>query len=168
MELNYKTLQGKSSLIKSATGLSLKEFDYLKPSFEDYWNKYITKYTFEGKLRQRARKTRKNSHFKSVEDMLILILYDYRHNPTQEFMGLHFQMTQPKVAVWLRVLEPLLIKSLSKLGLTPVRNSDELDNRIIESVAVLMDGSERPINRPKYDQQEYYSGKKSNTQSKII
>ncbi len=164
MELNYKTLQGKSSLIKSATGLSLKEFDYLKPTFTEYWDKYITEYTFEGKFRQRARKPRKNSRFKSVEDMLILILYDYRHNPTQEFMGLHFQMTQPKVAMWLRVLEPILIKSLTKLGLTPVRNSDELDSRIIESVAVLMDGSERPINRPKYDQQEYYSGKKSNTQ----
>jgi hypothetical protein len=27
----------------------------------------------------------------------------------------------------------------------------------------LLDGSERAINRPKYEQEEYYSGKKRNT-----
>lgn len=164
MNLNYKKLKVKSSYIKSATGLSLKEFDYLKPTFEEAWKTYIKRYTFEGKPRQRARKPRKNSLFKCAEDMLIFILYDYRHNPTQEFMALHFQMYQPKVALWIKVLEPILIESLKRLKLTPVRDSDKLDCRLIESVAILLDGSERPINRPKYDQNEYYSGKKSSIQ----
>jgi hypothetical protein len=163
MKLNYKTLKARSSLIKSATGLSLEEFDFLVPSFEKRWQKYITMYTFEGKKRQRTRKIRTNSTFKSIEDMLIFILYDYRHNPTQDFMGLHFDLTQPKVAAWIKVLDPMLEASLQKLGLSPKRNSDGMNDRMIESVTVLFDGSERPINRPMYDQKEYYSGKKSST-----
>lgn len=164
MKLNYKKLKEKSSLIKSATGLSLKEFDCLVPTFEISWNNHISKYTFEGKKRNRSRTIRKNSTFKSVEDMLIFILYDYRHNPTQDFMGLHFGLTQPKVAAWIKVLDPLLLSSLKKLNLVPARDSNKLDDRLIESVTVLLDGSERPINRPKYEQQEFFSGKKTNIQ----
>lgn len=161
MKLNYETLKARSNLIKSATGLSLKEFDYLFPQFSSCWDDYISRYTFEGTKRKRARKVRKNSTFKQDEDMLIFILYDYRHNPTQDFMGLHFQLTQPKVAMWLKVLEPLLLKGLKKLNLVPARDSKALNNRLIESVTILLDGSERPINRPKYEQAEYYSGKKN-------
>jgi hypothetical protein len=164
MKLNYQKLKIKTNLIKSATGLSLKEFDSLLPTFEQFWERHISQYTFEGLPRSRARKVRINSTFKSTADMLIFILYDYRHNPTQEFMGLHFDLPQPKVAMWLKVLDPLLIKSLKKLGLTPQRDNEGLDNRMIDAVTILMDGSERPINRPKYDQEEYYSGKKSNIQ----
>lgn len=163
MKLNYKKLKTKSSLLKSATGLSLKEFDYLLPTFESYWDKHISQYTFEGLPRQRSRKIRVNSTFKSAADMLIFILYDYRHNPTQEFMGLHFELPQPKVAMWIKVLEPLLVKSLHKLKLTPQRDSAGLDKRVTESVTLLLDGSERAINRPKYEQENYYSGKKSTT-----
>ncbi len=161
MELSYSNLSEKSSLLKSATGLNMKEFDYLKPAFETAWHGYIDNYTFEGKPRIRMRKERKNSTFKLVEDMMVFILYDYRHNPTQEFMGLHFCLTQPKVAMWIKVLEPILLKSLEKLKLVPARESRPMNDRLIESVTILLDGSERPINRPKYDQKEFYSGKKT-------
>jgi hypothetical protein len=167
MKLTYATLKTKSSLLKSATGLSLKEFDYLLLTFIENWQSYNKRFTFEGKPRERARKYRKNSTFKDDADLLIFILYDYRHNPTQEFMGLHFNMTQPKVAAWLKVLDPLLERSLKKLNLTPLRDNVGLNERLIESVTVLFDGSERPINRPLYDQKEFYSGKKNNTRSKI-
>lgn len=166
MKLTYTNLKIKSSLLKSATGLSLKEFDYLLRSFLEHWQAYNKRYTFEGKPRERARKPRKNSTFKCDEDMLVFILYDYRHNPTQEFMGLHFNMTQPKVAAWIKVLDPLLERSLKKLKLTPQRDNAGLNDSLIESVTVLFDGSERPTNRPLYDQKEYYSGKKNNTRSK--
>lgn len=163
MKLSYQNLTKNSRLIKTATGLRLKEFDYLAKQFEKEWQKYIEAYTFEGKPRMRKRKARKNNTFQCIEDKLIFILHDYRNNPTQEFMGLQFGITQPKVAMWIKVLEPLLAKSLKKLGLTPARDSAGLNNRMIESVTILLDGSERPINRPKYEQEEYYSGKKSNT-----
>ena len=162
MVLTYENLKTKPANIKSATGLTLKEFDYLHQAFDIRWGRYISQYTFEGKLRQRSRGDRKNNTFKSSQDMLVFILYDYRHNPTQEYMGLHFEMPQPKIAMWLKVLEPVLLASLEELGLTPARDNGGLDTRLVASVAVLLDGSERPVNRPKYEQEEYYSGKKSN------
>jgi hypothetical protein len=162
MKLNYHKLKVKSSLIKSATGLSLQEFDFLVLPFYKNWEQYILRYTLEGKKRQRTRAIRKNNTFKTAEDMLIFILYDYRHNPTQDFMGLHFELTQPKVAMWIKVLEPILEKSLKELKLLPERDTAGLNERLVESVTVLFDGSERPINRPLYDQKEYYSGKKTN------
>lgn len=103
----------------------------------------------------------------NTEDMLIFILYDYRHNPTQDFMGLHFNLPQPKVAMWIKVLDPLLLDSLKQMKIVPQRESNSLDDRLIGSVTVLLDGSERPINRPKYEQEEYYSGKKRNIRLKI-
>jgi len=166
MKLNYDNLIEKTSRFKSATGLSKEEFDFLVATFEDEWNRFIGNYTFEGKPRVRKRKVRKNSTFKSVPDMLIFILYDYRHNPTQDFMGLHFNLTQPKVALWIKVLEPILERSLKKLKLLPTRENIKMNDELVDSVTILLDGSERPINRPKYDQKEYYSGKKSNIRSK--
>lgn len=160
MKLNYTHLKSKSSLIKSATGLNLKEFDYLCPCFSKHWEHYINRFTFEGKERQRVRKVRKNSTFKTAEDMLIFILYDYRHNPTQDFMGLHFNLPQPKVAMWLKVLEPILLESLKDKGLVPQRDSNSLDTVLFDSVTLLLDGTERPINKPKYEEEDYYSGKK--------
>lgn len=164
MRLDYKNLKKKSSLLKSATGLSLKEFDLLKPPFEKSWLNYINRYTFEGKKRERKRAVRADNTFPCIEDMMIFILYDYRHNPTQEFMGLHFDLPQPKVAMWIKVLEPVLGKSLKQMGLVPTRESDSLNERLVNSVTILLDGSERVVNRPKYDQEEFYSGKKRNTQ----
>lgn len=163
MKLNYKSLKKKSSLLKSVTGLSLKEFDFLKPPFEKSWLIYINRYTFEGKKRERARAVRPDNTFPCIEDMMIFILYDYRHNPTQEFMGLQFDLPQPKVAMWIKVLEPVLEKSLKQMGLVPTRESDSLNERLVNSVTILLDGSERVVNRPKYDQEEFYSGKKRNT-----
>ena len=164
MNLRYKKLKSKPRLLKSATGLKAQDFEYLVPVFKQEWDIYISKYTFEVKTRIRKRTVKKNSTFKCEEDMLIFILYDYRHNPTQEFMGLHFELTQPKVAMWIRVLEPILLNSLGSLKLLPERESEKLNAHLIESVTILLDGSERPINRPKYDQKEYYSGKKNNIQ----
>ena len=162
MKINYQTLKTKSSLIKSATGLSLKEFDFLVIPFQKQWENHMSRYTFEGKKRKRARTVRKNSTFPCVEDMLIFILYDYRHNPTQDFMRLHFDLTQAQVARWIKILDPVLERSLQDSNIIPQRNNEGLNERLIESVTVILDGSERPVNRPKYEQKEYYSGKKNN------
>jgi hypothetical protein len=48
MKLNYNALKKKSSLLKSATGLNLSEFEYLKPVFDELWHKFIDYNTFEG------------------------------------------------------------------------------------------------------------------------
>ena len=163
MELRYKNLKKYPRLIRAVTGLRLKEFEILKEPFEQEWNKYMKQYTFEGARRERKRTVRQNSTFKCIEDKMIFILHHYKSHPTQEMLGLQFDLAQCKVSAWIGALEPILIKTLKKMQLLPARDAYEMDNRIIESAAVILDGSERPIQRPKYDQQEFYSGKKRDT-----
>ena len=57
-------------------------------------------------------------------------------------------------------MDLLVLDSLKQMKLVPQRESDSLDDRLICSVTVLLDGNEHPINRPKYEQEEYYSEKK--------
>jgi hypothetical protein len=35
---------------------------------------------------------------------------DYRYNPAEEFMGLDFDLTQPKIMLCLKVLDPFMEK----------------------------------------------------------
>jgi len=163
MEKRYKNLKKYPRLIRAVTGLRLKEFEVLKEPFEREWNKHMEQYTFEGKRRERKRTVRTNSIFSCTEDMMLFILYHYKSHPTQEMLGLEFDLGQSKVSAWINALEPILVKTLKKMKLLPAREAHEIDNRIIESAAVILDGSERPIQRPKYEQQQFYSGKKRNT-----
>lgn len=163
MKLTYKVLVQKPERLKSASGLNKLEFDALLPAFEKEYVAHTKRYTLEGKERKRAGNARKNSSFKSANDMLIFILYIYRHNPTQDFTGLHFNLTQPKVSTWTTLLEPLLQKALKKMKLTPTRDIEKLNDRLVDSVTILLDGTERAINRPTYEQEDYYSGKKNTT-----
>jgi hypothetical protein len=79
-------------------------------------------------------------------------------------MSVHFEMTQPQIAKWIKALEPILKQCLKELGLTPKREVKELNEQLDYRITIIMDGSERPINRPMYEQEEYYSGKKNGTQ----
>ncbi len=58
---------------------------------------------------------------------------------------------------------PMLNEALSELGLLPARNSDKAKRKLEGEEEVIIDGTERPIPRPKdYEvQKEYYSGKKN-------
>lgn len=164
MEKRYKNLKKYPRLIKVVTGLKFKEFELLKTPFEREWNKQMEQYTFEGARRERKRTIRENSTFQCIEDKMIFILHHYKSHPTQEMLGLEFDLGQSKVSAWINALEPILIKTLKKMKMLPARDTNEMDNRIIESAAVILDGSERPIQRPKYEQQQFYSGKKRDTQ----
>ncbi|MBK8846238.1 MAG: transposase family protein [Bacteroidetes bacterium] len=163
MKITYAAIAKKRQL-KSVTGLHENEFEKLLSSFKDCWYDYISKHTFEGANRTRERSRRSNSTFQCDEDMLVFILYHYRHYITQELMSVHFEMTQPQVAKWIKALEPILKRCLTELGLMPKREAKELNEQLDYRITIVMDGSERPINRPMDEQEEYYSGKKNDTQ----
>ena len=52
------------------------------------------------------------------------------------------------------------MQGLKKLNLVPVRDSVAFNHEPVGSVTVILDGSERPVRRPKYDQKEFFSEKK--------
>lgn len=160
MKLTYSNLKPRPRVLKAVTGIGLKEFSLLVTPFSNAWESHNRKWTLEGKPRQRNFKFRKNNSFKCTEDMMIFILYNYKAYPTQELLGVTFNLTQPKTSLWIKALEPILMQSLKKLNLIPVRDSVALNRELVESVTVILDGSERPVRRPKYDQREFFSGKK--------
>lgn len=138
------------------TGLELVEFNRLLPSFEKALSQ--SKYTLEGKLRQKQPVSYSNSPLPDIEDKLFFILVYFKQYPTQSFMGTSFGMSQPKANLWIHFLSPLLQEALSKEGMSPSRKVDGLLNE--EGSLFSHDGTERPIQRPKKEQKTYYSGKK--------
>ncbi|RMF00632.1 MAG: transposase family protein [Bacteroidetes bacterium] len=60
------------------------------------------------------------------EDKLFFILYFFKTNALQEAMALQFEMNQAQVSRWIKVLLPVLSRSIIDLHLQPARTMNEL------------------------------------------
>jgi hypothetical protein len=98
-----------------------------------------------------------------ISDKLVFILSYLKNNPLQEYHGANFGMTQPQCNVWIHLLSGILVKTLKRLGELPDRNSLRMQHLLQECEDVLLDGTERPIQRPPDTnrQKSCYSGKKN-------
>jgi hypothetical protein len=162
-KLRYADIRKKADRVMSLTGFKPEEFEALCAEFKPVWEKYISQHTLEGKRRQRqVRKERKNAMLPSVEDKLLFLLYEHKNYPTQEVLATQFDMEQPHVSNWLKILRPMLEETLSKSKDLPVRQAEGLSKAIGERKKVVIDGVERPILRSGdyQTQEEEYSGKK--------
>ena len=81
----------------------------------------------------------------------------------QEYHGATFGMTQPQCNVWVHLLSDVLFKTLKALGELPDRNSLRMEHVLNGVQHVLLDATERPIQRPLDEerQKSCYSGKKN-------
>jgi hypothetical protein len=95
-------------------------------------------------------------------DKLLFVLSYLKNNPLQEYHGATYQMTQPQCNNWVHLLVWILYKSLKDLGKLPERNHLRVQYLTEQCENVLLDGTERPIERPTdHDRQKScYSGKK--------
>ena len=99
-----------------------------------------------------------------LEDKLLFILVYFRLYPTQEVQGYLFGMGQAQANEWVHRLTALLNRALGYEEQLPERRPWKLKQvlRSCPSLEFMIDGTERPINRPqdKEDRKTYYSGKK--------
>jgi Helix-turn-helix of DDE superfamily endonuclease len=162
MRLNFETIRANPQRLISLTGFRKNEFEELLSVFEQEWDFYNEHYTFEGKLRIRKSYIKSNSVLPKGEDKLFFVLFYYKQYPIQELMGANFNMTQPQVNDWLKLLGVILKRALKKLAVLPARNGKRISELLKEIEVVIIDGVERAILRPKdnEEQKEYYSGKK--------
>ena len=169
MQLNLETLRANPQRLISLTGFRIKEFEELLIVFEQELDDYNVHYTFEGKLRIRKSYNKSNSVLPRSEDKLFFILFYYKQYPIQEVMGANFNMSQPQVNDWLKLLSLILRRALKKLSVLPERNGKRLSELLKGIEVVIIDGVERVILRPKdnEEQKEYYSGKKRVILSRI-
>lgn len=98
------------------------------------------------------------------EDKLLFILVYFRVYPIQEVQGYLFGMSQVQTNEWVHRLSELLNEALGEKQQLPERRVANLEAVLSDcpSLEFVIDGTERPSNRPKEKQKQkrYYSGKK--------
>jgi len=166
--MRYDKVRKNEAQMLSLTGLTVLEFEALLPSFQYHWDEYYTRYTLQGKLRERISYGRKTGKLPMIGDKLLFILSYLKNNPLQEYHGATFGMRQPQCNEWVHLLSGILVKTLKALGELPDRNSLRMEHVLVVYKDVLLDGTERPIQRPMDTdrQKSCYSGKKNSQREK--
>ena len=163
MRITYEQLRSKPHVLQSLTGITQKEFEALLISFEAAWQQYVEE-TFQTGKRQRAYGGGRKARLETIADKLLFILVYFRLYPTQAVQGFLFGISQGQANEWVHRLTRVLNGALGYEKQLPEREPARL-KVVLEtcpSLEFMIDGTERPINRPKdpADRKRYYSGKK--------
>jgi len=161
--MKYDKVRRNAPQLLSLTSITVSEFEALLPTFKYHWDEYNSHYTLKGKQRERISYGRKTGKLPTISDKLLFILSYLKNNPLQEYHGATFGMTQPQCNVWVHLLSDVLFKTLKALGELPDRNSLRMEHVLNGVQHVLLDATERPIQRPLDEerQKSCYSGKKN-------
>jgi hypothetical protein len=161
--MRYDKVKKNAPQMLSLTGFTVSEFESFLPAFKDQWEAYHAHYTLKGKLRERISCGRKTGKLSTIADKLLFILSYLKNHPLQEYHATGFGMTQPQCNSWIHLLTDILLKSLKTLGELPDRNCLRMEHALQGCRDVLLDGTERPIQRPVDSdrQKSCYSGKKN-------
>jgi hypothetical protein len=161
--LSYSKVEGKSNVLRSLTGLNQVEFEALLKSFEVAWQAYIEQEYIQ-KPRARRYGGGRHAELSKSADKLLFILVYFRLYPTQVVQGFLFGLGQSQACEWIHKLSRILNQALGYEKQLPERDPARLEAVLREcpSLEFLIDGTQRPINRPKDpdEQQDYYSGRK--------
>jgi hypothetical protein len=160
--MNYQELKNKPKTLQSLTGLTPKEFEDLLKPFGEAWDDYVDE-TFKQITRQRAYGAGRKAELEELADKQLFILVYFRLYPTQVVQGYLFGMGQAQANEWVHRLSRILNQALGEEQHLPQREPAKLEAVLsaCPSLEFIIDGTERPINRPKDkdDRKTYYSGK---------
>ncbi len=107
--LSYNQLKDCPRDCFAATGLTLDEFQQLRPAFQGaYEQRYPYALTRTGKPRQRRPGGGVKGVLQHCEDKLVFILVYQKTHPLQTMHALQFQMSQPQANYWMHQLLPVL------------------------------------------------------------
>lgn len=137
------------------TGLPLADFDSLLPRFEAALENYLRFKTLAGKPRGRRYSPQK-ADLAQADMRLFFILYYMKNNSLQHTLAANFDMSQPQVNLWIKILMPLVKKALK--GFVP-SVTESYPPSVEPDKVIVIDATERPVPRDTYVQEETYSGK---------
>lgn len=155
---------------KALTGCSVVELEELLPVFEQFLTLH---YQTLKATRQRGLGGGKKGALPLPADKLIAVLMYLKTYPTYDVFSLVLDLDRTRCFRWVQILLPLLEASLGRKLVLPKRkitSIEEFYRCFPDAKDVLVDGTERPIQRPK-DQKKrkkVYSGKKKTTTRKHI
>jgi hypothetical protein len=157
--MRFEDIKNHSQKLKALTSYDVDKFYQILPYFQAELEDYFENYTFEGKKRTRKYVPKAPEQLSSVEEKLFFVLYYLKNNPTQEALGFTFGLSQDMCNKWIHLLTNILQKSLKSYEAES--NPYRIANKIEENQSYIVDGTERPIQRDSYVQEEYFSGKKN-------
>lgn len=162
MMLNIQRALDNDRLLRALTGLNRQAFDELCLTFE-----CVYQLTLEAnsKPRKRARGGGRKARLASAQDKLFFILTYLKCYPTFDVLGLLFELDRGRANRWVHRLQPILETVLGEKKALPERKIKTLEQFVQcfpDVKEVLIDGTERPIQRPQDSQKQksHYSGKK--------
>ena len=161
--MQYDKIKTRPVQFVGITGLKVEDFNFLLPYFKAEWDEYNEFFTLDGLPRQRKSYSRVDTVIPKIADKLMFLLIYLKTNPLQEHHAASFGMTQSQANILIHLLCGLLRKTLKRLGELPERNEYRLKYILKLCEDVLLDGVERPIQRPQASdlQKACYSGKKN-------
>ncbi|TAE20008.1 MAG: hypothetical protein EAY72_00105 [Bacteroidetes bacterium] len=151
--MDYLKIRQKPAQFKALTSLTIEEFDELAPLFEAQWLDFIQQYTLDGQRRSRRYKPVNETQLPTPAHKLFFVLIYEKTNPLQEYHAASFDIDVSMTNKWIHVLSPLLNKA------TQTWQASRQEIMTTEQELVV-DVTERPIQRGLYEQKQYYSGKK--------
>lgn len=113
--------------LRAFTGLNSATFTGFLPHFTLAMQRYLDHTTLDGYVREGDRAiTYTNSPLPTPADRLLFILTYLKQNAIQQVHGQLFDMSQPNVSKWVRLLMDILEAALANQSLLPARSAAEL------------------------------------------
>jgi hypothetical protein len=162
--IRFELLKNKPALLVCLTGLNLAAFLELLPAFRAAYEADLERRDQQRtKPRERRRGAGQKGVLPKLEDKLVFILFYFRLYPVQMAQGFFFGMGQPQANEWIHRLTPILNRALGYQMQLPARERKSIEQVLSEcpGLEFILDGTERPIRRPKDPQRQKanYSGK---------
>jgi hypothetical protein len=160
--INLERALNQDRLLRALTGLNRQAFDALLPSFEQV---YRASRMAAKPQRQRAMGGGRKARLNSIEAKLFYILFYFKCYPTFDLAGVLFDLDRSQTHEWMHGLQPVLEAALGEKMVLPERKLRSIE-AFMEAFPgverVMIDGTERPIQRPQDPDQQTlnYSGKK--------
>lgn len=161
--LNIEQVLKQDRLLRALTGVNRKAFEVLLPTFREVYEQ--TRQELKEKPRQRGLGGGRKAHLGTDAAKLLFILFYFKCYPTFDLAGLIFGIYRSVAHDWVHRLQVVLETALGYKMALPERklNSvEEFIERYPSVKKVMIDGTERPIQRPKDGEKQKlnYSGKK--------
>ncbi len=165
--MNYTALTKRPAVFQRLTGLTITEFESVLDKFKSIFYQEYTAKLANSPNRKRKYGAGRPAELKDDANKLLFILCYVRVYPLFFVQGLMFNMVESGAHYWVHALMPILDKTLGFTHTKPSRSGKSVNEILAEfpelrSMGVLIDGTERPIRKPKDEDKRTtkYSGKK--------
>lgn len=172
--MNIQNVFKNDRLMHALTGMSAEEFTGLLSEFEKVWETTRLRKYHSNPKRERKPGGGKKGFLKTSTEKLFFILFYYKCYPTYDLASFLYACDRSAACRRQQQLSTLLERTLKRKLVLPkrqMRSVEDFLKAFPEAKEVFIDGTERPIQRPKDKERQKanYSGKKKrHTRKNII